>query len=117
MNYIAAIAVVLMALTPACPPSPAPPKPDASDAAPPTPITDAQPPQEASLPPPPADGGSTPCAAACANLAALGCQEGKAPNCRSVCEHSQGTITDLHPAELAKARTKAEVRALKVACP
>jgi hypothetical protein len=100
---IAAIALV------ACPPSPVPPD-GGVDAGPPSPEIDAAPPVEA---------GTSPCALACANLAAIGCKEGLAPSCTTACEHAQeARITDLHPACLAAAKTKASARACRsVACP
>lgn len=107
----------------ACPPSPAPVPPDASDASSPPPPDppDASPTIDAAPPAPDAstDGGSSLCALACANLVALGCAEGKAPNCVATCQHTQASpITDLHTACVATKRTKADVRACgSVACP
>lgn len=74
------------------------------------------------VPPPPGyDGGEeldasrATCGRACENLAHLGCAIG---DCEVACQKSQGTVTDLHPACLAKAQTKEEARACgSVKCP
>ena len=57
-------------------------------------------------------------ARACQNLATLGCAEGNA-SCVTTMQHAQSTgITDLKPACLAAAKSKADVRACgSVACP
>ena len=89
-----ALVASLLLVVPACPPSPQPPAPVG-------------------------DAGGTLCSVACANLAGLDCPEGRAPNCATTCEHAQvERLTDLHPACLALAKTKAEARACKsVSCP
>jgi hypothetical protein len=71
-----------------------------------------------SLPDLPEDSTLSLCRAACANLLALGCPEGKAPACAADCRMAQlGRITDLHPDKIAKAKSIAEVRAIgSVAC-
>ena len=58
-------------------------------------------------------------AGACANLAAIGCQEGAKPNCAAVMQRAQeSAITDLHPACLATATSKEAARACgSVRCP
>jgi hypothetical protein len=58
------------------------------------------------------------CAAACANLLALHCQEG-APSCFQVCTLVADTgLTDFHTACLVAATTQAQARACgSVACP
>lgn len=91
-------AIVAMAalVVQGCPPSPTPPTPDASDAAP---------------PPPPQDA-STPSATACANLAAVGCAEGKVSNCAATLDHVVATkLTTVDVPCLASRKTKAELRA------
>ena len=87
-TVIASIAVLVASLGADCrPPSPQPPAPVG-------------------------DAGGTLCSVACANLAGLDCPEGRAPNCTTTCEHAQDTrLTDLRPACLALAHTKAEARA------
>lgn len=88
------VAVALLALE-ACPPSPAPPSPDASDAAP-SPQADA----------------STPSVAACANMAAAGCPEGKVSNCAVTLDHVVAArLTRVDVACLTTKTTKAELRA------
>lgn len=119
------LSLCLMALcltAPACPPAPVPP-PDlvpeagtdsAVDAIAPS-IPDAAPnPAQDALSPPPSA-----CAQACANLNALGCPEGaKLPDCVDTCLHADGKITNLAPACLATAKTKAAARKCgSVRCP
>jgi len=63
------------------------------------------PPQEAAPAPDP-----TGCAAACANIAKLGCPEGNT-SCVSACAHTQDSgVTDLKPACLAAAKTVADLQ-------
>lgn len=55
------------------------------------------------------------CAKACANLTSLGCP---ISDCPAACTKAQGTLTDLHPSCIAKAKTKEEARACgSVKCP
>lgn len=85
-----------------CNPTPVPPPPaPAADAAPPVPVADAAPAPaptptviaDAAPPTPPssADAGPpvplTPVSAACFQLAAIGCSDGKAPNCVATLQH------------------------------
>ena len=100
--------LVLLAALAACPSPNAPPTRDA----------------DATPPPPSLDGGAT-AAAACANLAALGCQEGQTTKCEAVLGRVVAARLlvgpDGHPFDLtcpATARTKAEVRACgPITCP
>lgn len=98
--------LALVALA-ACVPSPQPPTPDADASGVDASSLDAAP-----------DTPTSACALACANLASLACAEGKSPACTSTCEKANGTLTDLHPACLVNARTKADARKCgSVACP
>jgi hypothetical protein len=95
---ILAIAVLALAFV-GCPkPTPGPnPPPDASDGG------------------DDLDASRASCSKACANLTALGCP---ITDCPTACVASQGKLTDLHPACLAKAKTKEEARACgSVKCP
>ena len=60
----------------------------------------------------------TACQAACANLADLGCPEGKDQDCAATCQHAQDArLTDLKPEKLAAAKSIGEVMAVgTVAC-
>lgn len=90
-----------MLVIPGCPSAPA--APDSGDA-------------DASFEP--AEAASS-CAKACKNLAALGCSEGAAADCTVTCQRTQAArLTDLKPACLSTAKTKAGARACgpAVAC-
>jgi len=90
-----ALFAALALATQGCPPSPAPPAPDAADAA-----------------PPPAQDASSSSAAACANLAAVGCAEGRAPNCGATIDHVLAEhLTPVDVACLSSAKTKAAAHA------
>lgn len=57
----------------------------------------------------------TGCAGACENLERLGCG---IQGCEPACTKAQGTLTDIHPACLARAASKEEARACgSVRCP
>lgn len=92
----------------ACPQAPVSPPVDASDASP------------SAL----GEGGPmVPCQAACARLALLGCAEGTSPVCYTTLSHADGSHKerkpDGHPltcADVADARTVADVRALGQPC-
>ena len=90
------VVVALAAVLQACPPSPQPP--DAG------PVEDA---------------GTTVGGQVCANLVALGCDEGRATNCAAVVDHAVGkNITRVDSPCLLNAKTKAGVRACGfVTCP
>lgn len=112
------LAVLSCACCPACTPSPSPapvPPNDGGDSGtgpPPAPAVDAAAPiaiDDASATTT-ADAGA--CANACANLASLGCPEGVAPDCVSVCDHTQATkLTDFKPDCLAAAKSQAAAKA------
>lgn len=81
------------------------------------------PPAPIPLPPTDADAAlgttdPTGCAAACRNLARLGCAEGLRENCTPTCQHAQaGGLTDLRPGCLASASDRdAAHRCGTVAC-
>lgn len=98
---IGSIVMTAVSLAAECPPSPAPPGPDASDAGPPV-ARDASAPVDA----------SSPSATACANLAALGCTEGKAANCAATIDHVLAEhLTTVNVACLSGAKTKAAAHA------
>jgi hypothetical protein len=86
--------------------------PDASDASPPAPPSpDASP------------GPQTPCSAACAELAVLGCREGKAADCVAVLSHIDGAKLIREPSgrpltcqDIAAAQSIATVRGLGLGC-
>ena len=57
------------------------------------------------------DGGVVSCAAACANLVLLGCEEGKNAACAATCEHVHASsIIDFSPACVTAASDVASVR-------
>ncbi len=112
---LAAVAVVCLAGCPTPPPpNPPPQPPDASDASPG--ILDAY-----AVP----DAPVTPCEAACAALRAAGCHTGSAPNCVADMAHIDGSRLVREPgnglpltcADVAAAKTPADVRALGLGCP
>ena len=114
-SYVATFVLAALALAPACSPStPQPKPPEATPDAATAPIGDAASPSNGDASPPTAGGD---CAAACANLAALGCPEGapkSGQSCVEVCNHAQSShLTDLKPACLAAAKTAADARACK----
>lgn len=97
------IVAVALALE-ACPPSPALPDASPDAAPPPIAVVDAAPPLQPDA--------STPSLAACANLAALGCAEGKAANCAATVDHVVAEkLTPVNVACLTSAKTKAGARA------
>ncbi len=108
MRLISLFALALAACVPTPTPAPVPPDADAAPA-PPAPPSDAAP--------------TTPCAAACASLSALGCSEGKSAECTTVMAHVDGSRLIREPsgkpltcADVASAHTVDAVRALGVAC-
>jgi hypothetical protein len=109
-RYLLAVGVALLGarLVAACHPSPpAPLPPDASDAAPPRSLDASR------------GDASVLAESACSNLAALGCEEGRAPNCATVIDRALAArLTDPHAACLAIALSRAGARACgSVACP
>lgn len=113
ISLVTILTIACLVAAPACPPNPpAPPNPNDDGGPSPIPLVDAQGAPDAPNVNP------SDCAKACANLFAIGCKEGEAGSCVPVCERANGTLTDLHPRELARAKTKEEARATKsVACP
>lgn len=112
---ISILATMCLAACAACPPKPNPdpigPVPDAEITA-----SDSGTAGDA----PAAQPDASPAASvACANLRRLGCKEGLDPNCEVVFDRVlDAHLTDLRPACLTSAKTKAEARACKsVDCP
>lgn len=88
------IIVVLVIALAACSPTPSPVHPD-------VPVGDAGP----------------GCEGACSRLAALNCQEGIAPNCARVCQHTvDARLTNLKVGCIASATSVDAVRACGVLC-
>lgn len=100
--FLAAVTLAMQG----CPPSPTPPAPDASDAA--LPMSDAAPADAAVV----VQEASTASVLACANLAAVGCAEGKVSNCAATMDHVLSEhLTTVNLTCLTTKKTKAELRA------
>lgn len=128
-----AASLVLLTLAPACPPSPVGPSDvvvtesdagrDARDAGDAGGAKDSSAEAEAgkdSASPPPADAASLDVFdLACANLRALGCSSGAKDSCADTMRRAQGVLGDFSPACVAKASSKAAVRACtpSMGCP
>jgi hypothetical protein len=118
MRVGTATLVSLVSFAFGCPPSPSP-MADSGDTAPSPPPPPPPPVMDSSPPPPPPPSQCSPnmndscwCALACVELNALGCPEGTATTCQSVCEHAQTAhLTNLNPGCLAKAATVAQAQA------